>query len=160
MRVDTVLFANTEQEVMTLNQGPKLAKSRSSHACGQVSYGSQTRVVVVVGGLTTGSNDPIAATEILEPDQDVIDSGSFKWKAGPDFPLLVSSPAGVSGPDGQFLVIGGRFGNWEKREIFQLVRQESGDCQWAKNSHELVVGRSAHLAMMVPGGNYVSCMLI
>ncbi len=151
-RVKNSFFADIEKG-MLMTMGPRLGTTRSGHVCGQLKLGQQKMAVFISGGAKGKSY--IDSTEILLQQDN--NAGS-QWQQGPRMPLALHQAAGINSPDGAFLVVGGKRETRGQTKlsqstgIFRLGCQNAdiGSCQWTKLQQELVIGRSTHVAMLVP----------
>ncbi len=155
-----------------------LNTGRWTHACGVLSLGQQTEIVVAAGGRhyfytwypENGDYYNLDSVEFLAIHQG--DFASAKWEYGPKLPVLLSRAASATTMDRKRLYVAGGFiteDNSNEENVlspYVLHLHCSGDtvssCTWIKNTFELWHPMSASTAMILPpysklsSGTYLS----
>lgn len=132
----TFIF-NSEFKVWS--EGPALKESRHNCLCAMVRGNIQSadKSVIVVGGFYKKS------TELL-------DTGSSKWRSGPELPFNVYAAVMVEIPLGGVVVIGG-YGNNDVHldTLFRLTHADAG-ARWEKMPQKLKTPRVHFAAFLIP----------
>ena len=129
--------------------GPDLQRGRSHFACGSLMDSNNGQdIVVVTGGMEIiGTDCCMSSTELWFPNVNDIDG----WRSGPELPIPLKGPAGVTTLDRkQFVLVGGV--SRHDQEQFTLFRLQCFDsiCQWSAMEQQLQVARSFMVTMLIP----------
>ena len=133
-------YINLETEVWT--EGPFLKNIRESSSCGKIrkNNSSQDLSIIVVGGW---SNWQLASVEILDQDAE-------EWRNGPDLPLEMYNAKMVEDQNGGVFLVGGHSNGVGPLDTLFQLPHGGADAEWTKMQQKLKVGRSAHVAFLLP----------
>ncbi len=125
-------------------EGPALKTARRDHSCSTIrrDKDSQSMSFIATGGYDVDLFQ-LSSVEIL-------DEGSNVWRAGPEFPIPISSNQMVTDKNGGAVVIGG----YKKPKVYldTLYQLPHGgaDAQWTLMKQKLTLGREGAPAFLVP----------
>ncbi len=78
-----------------------------------------------------------------------MDLGANEWRKGPDLPFGIAGAQMVEDPNGGVVLVGGRSNRRHLDTLYQLPHG-GAHAVWTKMEQKLKIGRSGHVAFLVP----------
>jgi len=120
-------------------EGPPLISKRGGHACGLMSNGQQSKIVVAGGN---NGNDALSSVEIFDPTAN-------NWIPGPPLPYKLDISAMATSPDGGGVILFGGVNRDKHAEEDTILELRYGSDKWTKLPQKLKQPRSRHVVIPI-----------